>query len=759
MDRQKLPSKIENEFIDSLWSRIEELDHDKIFEEAKRIASFQRRLRQLPNRNATLEKQLDQMKRESAELNQLIDLLKVNNDRFLESWDINDPLFGAYSANEFIDFDFLDVLAQEIKEPDNKTLVREMTQEVRSIESWLDKVEHPKRIPPNRKGNLLKRLKSLDPDDLSPYHLRRKEILNEIKVNFVDVFYPNERIERYAANHRDRIDGVMTYFFDYIKYRIDHNLPWAICGQFIGFVACPPTYRTLVFNTQDGYFNAEHLTGVFSDKTIRDFFDTLEGKMLFLSFSERYTHNKKGIPGAYHLAKPIAKMFSDSFVWKNLPGISYDTFRGIYIHPELMESFASYLGEKTYNWVMPNLRYLRTNPARHMSGDSWFIATAGTVPPNFPIRIKPLKKHLIFWLREDEDPFHIHVSFGDKFYLARILKDRDVKLVVEFFGILDEDYHLVESTLDRNAKRKKYKTWQFKDWIDVKISVTEIYINIDRAYYGYDDLHNQKIQLMKEIIFTREEPRRFNDGRVYQDIPETVQRQAGFLSNDDLFGNINDYIVHDDEIDESVRKEFFDDYDRSVRYKFKTHRVVSGDAKPVEYKEIVFEGYFKDIEWKDNAREPSVCPPPDASSRQSSRGASSRGASSRASTLEAVASEFGDPLLFRERRKLLLRAAVVSYLVKEYNETHAKFKSDLNNPMIPVDKRIELLRQYQKKYANKDHEREFYLKIVRAFYNTEDIDLIESIRKGFPIDDVPIDVVGIDEDLTDEFPGEIPGDA
>lgn len=106
-----------------------------------------------------------------------------------------------------------------------------------------------------------------------------------------------------------------------------------------------------------------------------------------------------------------------------------------------------------------------------------------------------------------------------------------------------------------------------------------------------------------------------------------------------------------------------------------------------------------------------------------------------------------------------MRAAVVSYLVKEYNETHAKFKSDLNNPMIPVDKRIELLRQYQKKYANKDHEREFYLKIVRAFYNTEDIDLIESIRKGFPIDDVPIDVVGIDEDLTEEFPGEIQSNA
>lgn len=755
-DVQRLSSEVEKEYIDHLWARLESLSQSKIYDEAVKLTELKRKLNQQKERNKTIEKKLSDLKKESNELNRLKNILLENNDRFLESWDTSDPLFGAFSANEFINFDFLEALDETFNDPDNSKFIDEAAQEVFTIEDWINSLpSQPQRIrqpPPNRKGKLLKRLGTLSKDDLNPFHIQRQELLDEVKLKFLDAFYPNEMIKRRTGKDKlSKISDPMVYLFDYMRYRIEKSLPWAICGQYIGFVACPANYRTLIFNTQDGYFNAHHLTGVFSDKTVENFLRTLEGKMLIKSFPERYTHQGKGIPGAYRLHDHIAKTFAESFIWTGLPGISFDSFKGIYLHPELLESFASYLGQQTLDWVQPNLRYLRSNPARYINGDSWYIAAAGTVPPNYQIRIKPLQKHLILWLRDLEDPYDVHLSFGDKWYLRKVLRQPGVRLIVEFFGILDDDFSKVEEILNTKAKSKPYKTWHFKDFVDVKTAVTEIYLNIDRAYYGYDSLKDYSIKLQEDILFVREKPYTFDDRCILN--PEVIESyQTSKLSNDRLYGNASDYIVKGDEEFEldDARKEFFDDYTDPIKYNFEPVKVVSIGEGEVVCKEVEAEGYFADIDWRDLATKEAKTPTPhevlDAQRTESDplrlETLMKRSSSKRVSSTGAVASEFGDPLLFRERRKMLLRAAIVTYLLKEYTRKEEELKAEMNNPELSSDMRIKKYEEYSQVFS-KDHKKKFVDKIVKAFYNLEEIDLLQ--KKNIPVEYSLINVVELDE--------------
>lgn len=751
-DVQKLSPEIENEYIDEIWNKIEALDQTKLIEEAKRINSLKKRLKTKPR---SLQKRLDEIYSDASELSKLLGVLKFNNDRFLETWDASDPLLGAYSATEFIGFDFLKELDEAFDDPGNKKFIGESATEIFNIEDWINslpsKLERIRAPPPNKKGKLLKRLKTLTKDDLNPFHIRRKDILDEIEINYEDVIYEYEVVKRQATPKNPKIRNVMTYFFDYIKFRIDRSLPWAICGQFIGFVACPPTYRTLIFNAQDGYFNANYLTGVFSDKTIEDFFRTLEGKMLIKSFPERYTHNGKGIPGAYHFSNAIARTFSDSFVWSELPGISFQNFKGTYVHPEILESFASYLGMKTYDWVMPNLRYLRLNPARYINGDSWFIAIAGTISPNYPIRIKPLQKHLALWIRTDEDPFLVHLSFGDKWYIYRTLKQPNAKLIVEFFGILDDDYPKVEEVLSAKGVKNKYKTWIFEKWFDIKEAIVKIYHDIDRAYYGYDNLKDYNVKLIKDVLLVREKPFLFQGpDEVLRLTPvQTFEVQQSLVSNDYLFGDVSDYIVNNDELKGDFRTEFFDEYQSFTVYQFgniKTFPEVT--LKDQEYKDKTIEMNFtypdtesvEDlIEWKENVKSGSICPP-------GRNAASERRMGTLASVIGAEPSEFGDPLLIRERRKMLLRASIVTYLIKKYNEKHNELEAKTRDPDLTSDQKIKAYEDYIKKYPHKNHEKEFMKEMIKVFYNLEESDLLR-LKQKYPVEEKILNVMKLDEDF------------
>ena len=772
-DPQRMPTDVEEDYMDDLWSRIEDLDQTKLFEEAKRINSIKRQLNQQGEKNLSLEKKLKQLKSDSEEINKLLNLLKANNDRFVETWDLDDPLLGAYSANEFMNFDFIEVLDHEFHDSSVHEEINDMAEEVLTIEKWIKSLpsdpEKLKNAPPNRKGQLLKRLKSLETIGPNVFRLRREELLDQIELNFEEVFYDNEAIKRYSRRN-DIIKNHMTYFFDYIRYRIDRKLPWAICGQYIGFVACPPSYRTLIFNPQDGYFNAGYLSEVFDDKTIEDFFRTVEGKLLIKNFPERYFHNGKGIPGAYRFSDSMAKMFADSFVWSGLPGITFETFRGIYIHPEILESFASYLGQQTLDWVMPNLRYLRLNPARYINGDSWFINVAGSVPPSVPTRIKPLQKHLILWMRESEDPFHVHVSFGDKWYLKKVLRESEVLLVSEFFGILDQDYPKVEKILSENGQLKRFKTWYFSEWNLVKKTVTDIYLQVDRAYYGYDELKDYTVSLSRDVLYTREREYTMQDQCKL--LPDIIACESSQLMNDDLYGDISNYIVNeDDELEfEDLRKEFFDDYDQDIVYKFKSIKHHPSTEQPeVEYKEYSRHDFFVDISWRDSAKGEAIDPEEyeirDAIHREtdklsatklglsSSRISSNLKASSRGafSSNKAQASEYDDPLLLRERRKQLLRAAIVTFLIKEYTETHNRLKAGYNDPKISSALRVKRYNEYLEKYHDKDHEKIFLKKIVKAFYNIESVDLEKELERyrARSAQDTFIDVIELDNQLAD----------
>ena len=332
---------------------------------------------------------LDSVDDEAFDVNEAVTNLKSNIDALFDTSDIQDPLTGAWSASEFLDYDrFMDRLDElestlDLSEVDTAPL---------NIDEWIgDLVANPDKIKfiPITAGTTLEYTKTMAPNKRNIFKLDREHLYNYVKSALEDKVNKRYYIDRRISNLRlDKEHFALfssKYLLNYINHRRDNLLPWAIGDTGIGFVACPSGYRVEMFNMQDGYYNASFMSR-HRPRKVYEWLRTMEARLLIKTTAERFEYNDMPMIPVYRLPRKYIEIQLAHTFHGHLDGITFKDLNGVFIHPTLVESFSRYIG--THETTMPCVNYLHHNPVRYVHGGSWWLYQMGALKPKYPARIQ-----------------------------------------------------------------------------------------------------------------------------------------------------------------------------------------------------------------------------------------------------------------------------------------------------------------------------------------------------------------------------------
>lgn len=675
----------------------------------------------------------DDEQRELEEVRKIFDLdpkkIKATKRKTHEVKDEDDVLLGAWSAAETFH------LGNFVSDTDN--LISKYLDKIQddkiNISDWIGVVKRTgvvkARTPPLNTGKKIKRVIAIDTkQEHNPFFIDRDQLLDEIKINdnTPEVDHAKRLLIRRDNNELRRQEENFNlfsskYLKSYIGYRMKSGLPWAIGDTIIGFVACPKTWIKQIFNMQDGYFNATYMSRG-SDRDIKSWLRTLEGKMLLDVTSRKFSLNGKPIVCAYNMAKSYVSYEVKHGIYNHFNGIDQKTLSGVYIHPSLVRPFSIYLGIDTY--VEPCLKYILNNPVRYVDGSSWWVYTPGTPSPFYPLTLKPLNKVLCLWMKKTDvvtvnTPFTIHVSYGDKWYIRRIVSSRDANIVADFYGIDQSDLQRAYDTMSLYASGKAgLKVYRFNKWAKVKALIAHLYLSVDRAYYDYDSLKNKVISIYEEVICVKDKEvlaaekiphERPNNSVLFEntkpcdndfligDLSEytTERRESIPFNMVNIDGTFNEKSVLDKRFKwkDVKRPSFIDDKDAESDKDLKESVDFEVAINKEEEQEML------ELAWLRNATsEQDQTPTPTPRQRSRSR---SKMRSDISSAGASAGTEYNpkDERLMREK---LTRIFIIVYVLEKYQAQKQNEYIKINDKSLPLQERQRLADKYMSKYTDDD---------------------------------------------------------
>ena len=359
----------------------------------------------------------------------------------------------------------------------------------------------------------------------------------------------------------------------------------------------------------------------------------------------------------------------------------------------------------------------------------------------------------VMWLRTtdpttEEYPFTIHTSFGDKWYIKKVLHQPNVYVVAEFFGILDEDFNKAEEMLRHHGGEvAKFKTWKFKRWEHVRYAVTDIYLTVDRAYYDYETIKDFRAQVVKDIVCVKDFVIAGTDmirGIKPEDEYDEFEFSRGDEDDDEVIGDINQYIA---ESNPEREAEFHDDVEVDSRFKFNTVKYVPRDIETLfehpwqidneENYETSHDTLVDELNAKPvliprtrNITERSRCTE-SVSLSPRIRVSSTRSLAPTEVTVASAGSEFDDPLVNRGRRRRVLRAILVNEVLARYYSDKEQDYDAIYDMSLTQMQRDKALRHFNKTYTDVNLLK-LMRKIKRIFLN-EPINDTQQLQRQVPV--------------------------